>query len=246
MIRAAFAILVVSAAFGQTSPAPPAFEVASVKLASPDEHIVDFRVYPGGRLRVTNQTLNVILRQAYGVEHYQIAGGPAWLDTDRFDIEAKAQGEPTNAQMMAMLQTLLADRFQLKARRESREGNVYALVVAKGGSKLQPPTGDRTYVGLYRNDPPTETGVHYSLAGKKATLALIAQRLAQQVGRPVFDRTGIQGEFDFKVDYAIDDNPESGPSIFAAVQQQLGLKLEATKGPLETLVIEHAEKPSGN
>jgi len=246
MIRAAFAILVVSAAFGQTSPAPPAFEVASVKPASPDEHIVDFRAYPGGRLQVTNQTLNVILRQAYGVEHYQITGGPAWLDTDRFDIEAKAEGEPTKAQMMAMLRTLLVDRFQLKVRRESKEGNVYALVVAKGGPKLQPPTGDRTYVGLYRNDPPTETGVHYSLAGKKATLALIAQHLAQEVGRPVLDRTGIQGEFDFKVDYAIDDNPESGPSIFAAIQQQLGLRLEATKGPVETLVIERAERPSGN
>ncbi|MGD0869590.1 MAG: TIGR03435 family protein [Bryobacteraceae bacterium] len=246
MIRAVLAILVASAAFGQTAPAPPVFEVASVKPASQPQQGLDFRVYPGGRLHITNLTLNVILQQAYDVKGYQMAGGPAWMDTDRFDVEAKAEGDPTKAQIMAMLQALLADRFQLKVRRESREGNVYALVVAKGGPKLKPPTGDRSYLSLHRNDPPTQTGVHYSLAGKKATLALIAENLGREVGRPVLDRTGIQGEFDFQVDYAIDDNPESGPSIFAAIQEQLGLKLEATKGPVETLVIEHAEKPSGN
>jgi uncharacterized protein (TIGR03435 family) len=241
MMRTILAILVAAAAFGQT---PPAFEVASVKPGI--GQIVDFRVLPGGRLHITSQTVNVILRQAYGLEHYQITGGPAWLDTDRFDIEAKAEGEPTKAQMMAMLRTLLADRFQLKVHRESKEGNVYALVAAKGGHKLKPPTGDRSFIGLYRNDPPTETGVHYSLAGNKASLAMIVTRLGEALRRPVIDRTGIEGEFDFKVDYAIDDNPESGVPLATAIQEQLGLKLESTKGPVETLVIDHAEKPSAN
>jgi uncharacterized protein (TIGR03435 family) len=191
-------------------------------------------------------TLNVILRQAYGLEHYQITGGPAWLDTDRFDIEAKAAGEPTKEQMMAMLQALLADRFQLKVHRESREGNVYALVVAKGGHKLKPPTGDRSFISLHRNDPPTEPGVHYSLVGNKASLALIAARLGQQLGLPVIDRTGIEGEFDFKVDYAVGDNPDSGIPLPIAIQEQLGLKLERAKGPVETLVVDRAAKPSSN
>jgi uncharacterized protein (TIGR03435 family) len=84
------------------------------------------------------------------------------------------------------------------------------------------------------------------LGGKKASLALLAERLGEQLRRPVLDRTGVQGEFDFKVDYAIDNNPETGTSIFIALQEQLGLKLESTKGPIETLVIEHAEKPTGN
>ena len=243
-MRFALGILVAAVVLGQTTPAPQAFDVASVKPSNTS--IADFRVLPGGRLHITGLTLYVILQLAYGVEHYQITGGPTWLYTDSFDIEAKAEGEPNKEQMMAMLDALLADRFQLKVRREPKEGNVYALVVAKGGPKLQPPTGDRSYVSLYRYDPPTQPGVHYALAGKKADLALIAKNLAQQMGRPVIDRTGIEGEFDFKVDYAIDDNPESGVPLLAAIQTQLGLKLESTKGPVEMLVIEHVEKPSGN
>jgi len=122
---------------------------------------------------------------------------------------------------------------------------VYLLTVGKDGPKLQPPTGDRSYVSLYRNTPPELPGVSYTIAGKKATVALIAERLGEmRLNRPVLDRTGIKGEFDFKLDYAIDDNPETGPSIFIAIQEQLGLKLEAAKGPIETLIIDHAEKPS--
>jgi uncharacterized protein (TIGR03435 family) len=241
MRSAVLAILAACSAFAQT---PQAFEVASVKLGNGP--IADFRVLPGGRLHITGQTLHHILMQAFGMEYYQITGGPAWLDVDRFDIEAKAEGEPTKDQMMAMLRALLADRFQLKSHRQEAEGNVYVLTVAKGGHKLKPPTGERTFIGLYREDPPTETGVHYSLAGKKASLDLIAKRFASELHHPVIDRTGIQGEFDFKVSYAIGDNPESGVPLELAVQEQLGLKLEAAKGPVETLVVDHAEKPSAN
>jgi uncharacterized protein (TIGR03435 family) len=148
--------------------------------------------------------------------------------------------------MMAMLRTLLADRFQLKVHRETKEGNVYALVVAKNGPKLKQPTGDRSWVAVVRITPPDEPGVKYALQGRKTSMALFAGELYDQVGRPVLNHTRIQGEFDFRVDYATDDNPETGPSIFAAMQEQLGLRLEATKGPVETLVVDHAEKPSGN
>ncbi len=241
-MRIFFAIPLAAALYAQTP--PRTFDVASVKPAA--GRSVDFRVLPGGRLHVTCVTLTVILQQAYGVERYQIAGGPSWLDTDSYDIEARAEGEPTKEQMLSMLQALLADRFSLKVHRESKEGNVYALTVAKGGHKLTPPNGDDRRIGLYRNEPPTEPGVHYSLAGKRATLAMIANRLSQVLRRPVIDRTGIEGEFGFKVDYAIDDNPDSGSPLLVAVQQQLGLKLEAAKGPVEMLVVDRAERPSAN
>lgn len=227
--------------------AQQAFDVASVKPAGPANRGADFRIYPGGRLRITNLNLDVIVREAYAVKHYQIAGGPAWLKTDDFDIDAKAEGDPSRPQMMAMLQTLLADRFKLKVHRETQEGNVYALVAAKGGPKLTASTAGESYVRLYRNTPIDQVGVDYTIAGQKATVALIAERLGDmELGRPVLDRTGIKGEFDFKLRYAIDDNPDTGPSIFAAIQEQLGLKLEAAKGPVEILVIDKAEKPSGN
>lgn len=242
MSRAFLTILFVSGVFGQQ--ASPSFDVASVKPATGP--VADFRVLPGGRLHITGLTLNIILRQAYSVEYYQLTGGPAWLETDRFDIEAKAEGDPTKAQMMTMLQALLADRFQLKVHRESKEGNVYALTVAKNGPKLGPPTGERSYISTIRYDPPTEPGIHYALDGKKASLAMLATQLANQLHRPVIDRTGIAGEFDFKVVFAIGDDPDAGTPLTTAVQEQLGLKLEAAKGPIDTLVVDHAEKPSVN
>jgi len=242
---AVWALAAAAVAWGQE--AAPAFEVASVKRS--DSPIKDFRLQPGGRLEVFGQSLNVIIRQAYNVKNYQISGGPPWLDVDRFDIIAKAEGEPTREQSLAMLRTLLADRFKLKVRRETKEGNVYALVVAKNGPKLQPPTGDRwSGIRLMRITPTSQPGVNYALDAKKATMAMLADRLTETVGRPVLDRTGITGEFDFRVDYSLDDNAETrtGLMIFEALPAQLGLKLEAAKGPIERLIIEHAEKPSGN
>jgi uncharacterized protein (TIGR03435 family) len=239
---AGFLVLFGCLIFGQT--APPAFDVASIKPSN--SPILDFRIQPGGRLEVLGQTLNVIIRQAFNVKYYQIAGGPSWIDVDRFDIVAKAEGEPNRETVLAMLRTLLADRFKLQTRRESREGNVYNLVVAKNGPKLNPPTGDRSYIRTLRLTPLDQKGINYALDAKKTTMAAFADRLIDAVSRPVIDRTGLSGEFDFRVDYSVDDNPETGPPIFVAIQNQLGLKLDSGKGPIETLVIEHAEKPSGN
>ena len=243
---AALAMVAVASLFGQPVAPPPAFEVASVKRADPNKRVVDFRTYPGGRLEMTNLTLKTILQEAYGIKYYQLSGGPAWLDGDRFDIVAKAAGDASRAEMMPMLQTLLADRFQLKVHREPKEGNVYALVIGKNGPKLKGSNEDKSSVRLMRQEPPDQPGVHYSLVGQKVSLAVIAENLAGALARPVQDRTGIKGEFDFRLDYSINNDPESGPSLFSAIQEQLGLKLEATKGPIETLVIDHVEKPSGN
>jgi uncharacterized protein (TIGR03435 family) len=231
---------------------PLAFEAASVKPTDPNARVpLDFRASPGGRLVVTNWTLELILREAYGVRHYQVSGGPSWLTSDHFDITAKAEGDPSREQMMLMLQTLLADRFKLKVHRETREGAVYALVVAKNGSKLQEvkelKDGDRAGVFTYRTGSPVEPAVSYIRTGRKASMPLLVQTLADMVARPVLDQTGIKGEFDFRLEYAADDSHlDAFPSLFTAIQEQLGLKLEAQKGPMETLVIDHVEKPSDN
>ncbi len=235
------------AALAQTA-AIPRFDVASIRpVPAMAREPIDFRIQPGGRLTITNLTLKIMVREAFGVKNYQIAGGPVWLDTDRFDVVAKADDDPSRKQMMTMLQALLAERFQLKVHRETKEGHVYALVAAKGGAKLKPSTADQSYVGLSRNTPTDQVGVSYTITGQKAAMAMFAERLGElELGRPVLDRTGLQGEFDFRLDYGTADNPGTEPSIFTAIQEQLGLKLESAKGPVETLVIDGAEKPSAN
>ena len=222
----------------------PAFEVASIKPS--ESPILDFRVQPGGRLEVLGQTLLNIVTEAYDLKGYQISGGPPWIVTDRFDIVATSAGDPRREQVMAMLRALLADRFQLKTHTESKEGDVFALTAGKNGPKLKPPEGERSWIGLYRLTPPQLPGVKYALEGKRASMDLFAARLADQVRRPVLNHTGLEGEFNFRVEYSIDDNPETGPSIFSALQEQLGLKLEKIKGTIETLIIDHAAKPSPN
>lgn len=222
------------------------FEVASVKPASPDQRAVDFLISPGGHLRITNLTLLEMVREAYGKKYYQVTGGPSWIDSDRFHVDAKAPGEATRKELMVMLRQLLADRFHLQVREETREGNIYELIVAKNGPKLQKSTADASFLRLYRHTPPELPGVLYTIHGQKITMARLADDLNGTVARPVLDRTGLAGEYDFKIDYAVEGHSEEGPSIYTAVQEQLGLKLQPTKGPIETLVILAAERPTPN
>lgn len=222
------------------------FEVASVKPAKPEQSIVDFQVLPGGRLRIVNLTLAEIVRSAYRMKFFQTAGGPAWMQSDRFNIEATASGELDREAMMAALRALLADRFHLQVRREAREGNVYELIVAKNGPKLKDSTAASTRVRLIRNTPPQLPGVSYTIDGEKATMARFAEELIGPTQHMVVDRTGLTGEYDFKVDYALEGHNEEGPSIFTALPEQLGLRLQAAKAPVETLVILNAEKPTAN
>ncbi|HEY4364738.1 MAG TPA: TIGR03435 family protein [Bryobacteraceae bacterium] len=248
MKYAVLAVMLSWIAYGQS--ATPAFDVATVKLADPREPL-DIRTSPGGRLTVTNQPLKNMIKQAYGVESYQISGGPAWLDTERFDVEAKAEGNPDHAQVMRLFQTLLEDRFQLKVRRAQREGAIYALTAARGGPKLtaaaELKTGERAGVFNGRTGAPTATALSYWKQGRHATIAMLANSLEGTLGRPVRDRTEIAGEFDFRFEYAADELSNGDfPSLFTAVQDQLGLKLESTRGSVETLVVERAEKPSAN
>lgn len=231
----------------------PAFEAASVKVSSPDEQ-VRMRREPG-RLAITNFSLRAMVRYAYDVEDIQVSGGPAWFNSDRWDIIATAGQEITEAERRKMLQAVLNERFKMTIRHESKELPVYALVVARGGSKLTP--------GAAANPERVELGVSgagmHQMRGQSVPLSTIAKVLTGQAGRIVLDRTGIVGSFDYRLEWVPDPanmpmingaKPDGskldGASIFTAVQEQLGLKLESTKGPVEILVIERAEKATEN
>ena len=188
-------------------------------------------------------------------------GGPKWLDSERFDIEAKVDGpaaeqmrtlsrEQRKLQMQAMFQQLLADRFKLSVHWETRELPVYALVVAKSGPKLtaatKPDSGTSSSNGQFMARGMTLAEISQSLT----------QELARELGRVIIDKTGIAGRYDVTLKWTPDadgaspdkgtEDTSSGPSIFTALQEQLGLKLESTKGPVQVLVIDHIEMPSEN
>lgn len=217
------------------------FEVASVKLNHSGNSSSGEHTGPG-RLTITNDTLKDLLRVAYDVKDFQIEGGPRWLDSDRYDIVATTGRSEaiTNQQLRPLLQALLADRFHLKTHRETRDMIVYSLVVAKNGPKLTAHTGGGG------GDSHTTNASTGNITGTNATMATLANSLSQVTGRPVSDKTAIEGRFDYRIVWVPDQTDSSGPSIFTAVQEQLGLRLDSTKGPVEMLVIDSAEKASEN
>jgi uncharacterized protein (TIGR03435 family) len=240
------AILIVfmsCAAFGQSAAPPPAFEVASIKPAPPQAPgRVSIRMSSDpGRLNYTNVSLSDLMAKAYGVQHNQISG-PAWLDTERFDIVAKIPAGVAEDQIPRMFQALLADRFKLKLHSEKKQLPVYALVVLKTGPKLQKAESSSGLSGGLSLGRGHVSG--------KVAMPWFADYLSLRVGRPVMDQTELDGAYVIALDW-VPDSPEvpdgaspgaSGPSLFTALQEQLGLKLMATKGPVEFLVIDHMEK----
>ena len=229
----------------------PAFEVASVKPARPDATARSLTQNPGARLTTSNATVKMLIMLAYQVMPDQILGGPKWLESDGFDIDAKgADPGVTQAQFRHMIQSLLADRFQLKVHRSTKELPVYALVLAKNGPKLAEAKDDDPEVSMRIEGPGQMTGV-------KATMSMFASALSRPLQRQVIDETGLKGAYNFKLQFVPDRNPSKpgedgviptgdGPSIFTALQEQLGLNLKTSKGPVEVLVIDHAEKPTPN
>jgi uncharacterized protein (TIGR03435 family) len=254
----------------QTATAPPkivaasaaTFEVSTVRInhsGSSGSH----SQYSNGRFTATNITLeNLMQYSAYGIPDARIFGGPKWLASERFDIEAemepsiaeqlrKLSRDQRKLQMQAAFQQLLADRFHLQVHWDTRELPVYALVVAKNGPKLKAPKTPEQGSG-------TSSG-NGLIAGNSLTVAEIAQTLTQEasteLGRVVLDRTGIAGRYDITLKWTPDtsNDPTSGsspidagPSLFTAIQEQLGLKLEPSKGPVQVLVIDNVDMPSEN
>jgi uncharacterized protein (TIGR03435 family) len=254
---AALICVTVSMSFGQPVPSLTVFEAASVKPSSPgDVRGATFGFTPGGGLKITNGTLRGIIEMAYGVRDFQIVGGPGWLNSDRYDISARSTpGAPGGiAETRLRLQTLLASRFQLKVHRETRELPVYALVVARGGSKLfsaPAPVGEQSMPGIR-----AECG---RMTGTMTSMTNLGVYLERQLRRSVLDRTGLTGRYNFELDWMPDSGPcatpapdgaavdsSGGPSLFTALQEELGLKLESTKGPVEVIFLDHAEKADDN
>jgi uncharacterized protein (TIGR03435 family) len=236
--------------FGQP-PITPAFEVASVKLNQLDTRGFIGAV-PGGKgfrgFKATSARLKILVMLAYNLPDSQITGGPGWVESDGFDIDAKAENPTSYEQINLMLQTLLADRFQLRIRRETREQPVYALILEKPSPNLVPHADDGTLPVIRVGSTPGER------IFENMPIARLAMLLRGETGRTVVDKTGLEGSYDFKVEYAsnLSKGPreenapsELGQSVFAAVRK-LGLKLESQKGPSEYLTIEHVEKPSAN
>jgi uncharacterized protein (TIGR03435 family) len=322
LISALGMLAIAAATRGQESAAAtPVYEVASIKptkSANGNGFMrIGFSYSPDG-LTAENVNLQMLIQMAYGVGKDRLSGAPEWFNSDRYDIDAKMDGETAEAQRKLtadelkivrqhMLQALLADRFKLSVHSETKELAVYNLVIAKGGLKLQqskPDDKDKASDGTRSKEkdkgsdgggskPSSNGGPQIrvdggeggktvsigsggravaafsgrggtrTMSGKGVTIQNLLTSLSSATGRPVLNKTGLTGKYDYKLEWAPDDNQAtapggppsgaapiesepSGPNIFTAVQEQLGLKLESARGPVQIFVIEHAEKASGN
>jgi len=239
--------------------ANPAFEVATIKPSDPahPEQIITLR---GAEVITTNVTVHALINLAYWLHPKQLTGGPAWTETEKFDMAGTpdAPGQPNVDQMKVMIQKLLTDRFQLKFHFEKRELPVYAVRLAKTGAKIT----------QSRDDPKGIPGWNFGrnpsgmiMAFRNSPMSQFTAVLQNSTDRPVVDQSGLTGRYDFTLNFTPDaamaallggppppagDNPDAAPDLFAAFQQQLGLKLEPAKAPVDVMVIDKVERPSEN
>jgi uncharacterized protein (TIGR03435 family) len=241
----------------------PQFDVISVKPGK--DTLTRMQFTPDG-LRGSGVTVRFLLYEGYGgINHEQVVGEPAWSNTQGFDIEAKvapadapALGKMTFEQRRTMFQSILADRFKLVVHHETRELPIYVLSVAKGGPKLKPSAPDDP-----AGQAPRRIGVMLTkgkVTANDAKLSTLVTVLSRTIGRTVIDKTGLTGNYDFTLEYAPEEGgppppgggvlpaspSDSAPSIFTAIKEQLGLKLDSTKGTVDVIVIDHIEKPGEN
>jgi uncharacterized protein (TIGR03435 family) len=228
--------------------AHPGFEVATIKPSDPEDRSSGFHL-SGRRLFIENETMENLIAVAYAIHPKQIVDGPDWFRKDRWDIKGvpDVPGDPSWAQCREMLQKLLVERFGLKFHRAQRELSIYAVTVAKGGPKMAATKSDPDAL---RDQSGNNNGVEQTWRFTNNSMADFADGLQEFLDRPVVDETGLKGKFDFPlewtVDGAVNPDPKAPPGLFTAVQEQLGLKIDATKGPAEVQVIEHVERPSAN
>ncbi len=251
-MKSVFLLLTWAAAYAQA----PAFEVASVKPADPDGTMAIRR--SGHRITFTGTSLQFLITWAYDLHSDRVYGKPNWLDSVHYDVTANATqdgrpapprqpGQPTELQRM--MQALLAERFKLAIHRETRQLPIYALVVAKGGAKIR-----LTEAPAVMGQTPFSMPARGRLMGTQVSPEMLAKVLSDQLSHSVQDQTGLKGVFDFKLEWEPDaslEDPDEAPaaanvrtgtSLFAAIQDQLGLKLEARKAPVEVLVLDHIER----
>jgi bla regulator protein blaR1 len=250
--------LQVSRSYAQekTPPVLPHFDVASIKPSNPDARLF-LLPSPGGRLTGSGMTLKMLVQFAYQIQDFQVSGGPSWVNSKRYDINATGGGGSRDWNLR--LQALLADRFKLSVHHDTKEMQIYAMKVAKGGPKLQKAPEDEPCIS-----PPQGTcgGVAVSPLGfigsERAPISRLAITLPMVLGRAVRDETGLKGIYKFEVKWTPESSPSipaapgdpqlapatEGPSIFTAFEEQLGLKLESTRGPVDIVTIDQVEEPS--
>ena len=219
----------------------PSFEVASVKRNVSGNPQSGTRTLPGGRIAITNRSLRDIIRQAYGANDIEVTGGPDWIDMDRWDIAATAGPDHADAPLDRMIRSLLEERYQLRAHIERRERPVYALVFARSDRRLGPKIHlsacKADDVDCARNSGNTSGIRSGTLSGVGRTMSDIGQTLSRYVERRVLDRTGLDERYDFEVTWSDD------VSIFTAIQEQLGLKVDAQRAPVDVVVIDTVQRP---
>jgi bla regulator protein blaR1 len=247
----------------------PSFEVASVKPNKSGDQASSSFVLPGSRYTATNVPLRTLVKSAYGLHDTQLVGGPNWINTERFDIRAKAEGYITASafrdQARLMLRPLLADRFKLVLRRERRDLPVYALVKAGTGfgpqiRRTEPRQCNELAVAVPPAPGGAEPGIPLicgaevyragHLAARSMALSNLVLNVSRWTDRVVVDRTGLEGKFDWDLQWVPDDltpdsasPPPEGPLLFAALREQAGLKLERGRDSVEVLVVESVERP---
>jgi uncharacterized protein (TIGR03435 family) len=231
---------------GVDSPPRLAFEIASVKLATIDDHGPPFELSPNGAVNMRMPGI-FLLFTAYGVNNYHLVGTPKWLDSESYRIVAKPSpgslpkdNEESHQQLAERLQSLLADRFHLEVHWETRELPIYELVVAKDGPKMKEVPADSANFKLRM-----PSGHIFTQGGGK--IGMLAAVLGSHVGREVVDKTGLDGYYVIDLQFSPNDSPDDArPSLFTALQEQLGLKLESRKGSVKVLVVDRIERPSEN
>jgi len=239
--------------------AKPAFEVATIKLSKPEQMGKGFGIR-GRRVQTINTSIMDLIEFAYKVQVKQVLNAPAWADTQKYDIsgEPDVEGQPTYDQLKIMIQALLADRFKLTFHRDKKELSVFALTVGKTGSKLKVSDESSATGHTLNFHPGAQGGLVFT--ARDASMHELGEAMEQtMLDRPMSDQTGLTAKYDFDITFMPDDSmmggiasklppPPAGaeipPSLFTAFQDQLGLKLEPSKAPVEVLVVDHVEKPS--
>jgi uncharacterized protein (TIGR03435 family) len=235
----------------------PAFEAAAIKINNSGKPGSGMSLYPA-RIKIINSTLKFCVQVAWDVKDFQVSGASAWMDSDRYDIDAVAANPFTREESRKMLQALLADRFGVVVHGETQEKPGYVLVAGRNGAKLPPPIEDPSV--MFSRTPSGDR----TLQATSVSMKRFAEALSNTLGAIVVDRTGIEGQYDVSFQWTPDPANElrllksgepapplradvvPGPSIFTALQEKLGLRLESRKVPVEVIVIERAHRPSEN
>lgn len=243
---------------GQTEKVPmakdahPAFEVAAIKRSDPDDKSHRFEIH-GRRIVIENHTVREMIEMSYGVHARQIMNAPAWTESERFDVQGvpDVEGQPDLVQFQEIVRKLLEERFGLKFHTEKREMPRYVLTVAKGGPKMEPTKAAPGVV--LPNERAGGDKTSHSLQMENVSMGDLVRALQGELDRPVVDETGVKGKYDFTLKWlradvvaTAEDADSALTGIFTAIQEQIGLKVEPSKGEVDAMLIDHVERPEAN